>query len=398
MSQYNDISIRPFSSSTKQEHFLLSYKGKYYEASHAIVGLLTELQQNDTQEKAIEAYILKRNGKYTVEQVEDIIKKHINPLFSAPKEKKRTFLYEKELLSSAAVDHFSDAFCFLFRKEYRWIFLAVAVVLDVYFFISTPNLLVFNNTVNAYTVAGLFVFMLLSSFFHELGHASACKYYGVHHGGIGFGLYLNFPVLYTDVTEVWKLNRKQRLVVNIAGVYFQSFFLIALLAGFLITGYDMLRYIVLILNLGFIMTLNPFFKFDGYWIVSDLLGVPSLRSRSKELLRYCWRRFRRKPTGDVPYLLRISRAEKWGLAVYAVVVNLFMGYYFFYIIPNFVYRFIQSFPGEVHELILYLSNSLMPPFALLRNIGMQLVFLALLGFLFTNMIRSLRKRNVKNKR
>lgn len=107
-------------------------------------------------------------------------------------------------------------------------------------------------------IVGLFVFMLLSSFFHELGHASACKYFGLHHGGIGFGLYLNFPVLYTDVTEVWKLNRMQRCVVNIAGVYFQSYWLLALLIAFLLTNNDMLRYLILTMNLSFLMTLNPF--------------------------------------------------------------------------------------------------------------------------------------------
>lgn len=97
-------------------------------------------------------------------------------------------------------------------------------------------------------VVGLLVFMLASSFFHELGHASACKYFGVRHGGIGFGLYLNFPVLYTDVTEVWKLNRAQRCVVNLAGVYFQSYWLIALLTAFLLTGNDILRYLILIID------------------------------------------------------------------------------------------------------------------------------------------------------
>ena len=81
-------------------------------------------------------------------------------------------------------------------------------------------------------IIGLFTFILGSSFFHELGHASACKYFGIQHGGIGFGLYLNFPVLYTDVTEVWKLKRGQRCVVNLAGVYFQSYWLILLLGVF----------------------------------------------------------------------------------------------------------------------------------------------------------------------
>ena len=87
-----------------------------------------------------------------------------------------------------------------------------AVVLNVYFFLTTEDLLLFNNKVHVYTVVGLFVFMLASSFFHELGHASACKYFGVRHGGVGFGLYLNFPVLYTDVTEVWRQRDRKSVV------------------------------------------------------------------------------------------------------------------------------------------------------------------------------------------
>lgn len=145
------------------------------------------------------------------------------------------------------------------------------LALDTWFFFTTSDLLLFNNKVNIYMVAGLLVFMFASSFFHELGHASACKYFGVRHGGIGFGLYLNFPVLYTDVTEVWKLNRAQRCVVNLAGVYFQSYWLIALLVAFLITGNDILRYLILIMNLGFVMTLNP-----------------SSSSTVTGLLRTCW--------------------------------------------------------------------------------------------------------------
>lgn len=234
--------------------------------------------------------------------------------------------------------------------------------------------------------------MLTSSFFHELGHASACKHFGMRHGGIGLGLYLNFPVLYTDVTEVWKLDRKQRCVVNIAGVYFQCFFLIVLLAGFFVTESNILYYMILIMNLGFAMTMNPFFKFDGYWIASDLLGVPNLRKRSLELLGYLYRCVCRKPIAEKPYLLQIRPLEKYGLLVYSVVVNIFMGLYFCYIIPMFIYRFVQTFPNAVNELILYLSNRMTPPFVLIRNISMQLIFLTLIIYLLYKTINSLTKK------
>lgn len=394
MNEYSNIIIHPFSSSTQDSRYLLSYNGQYYEANFSIVELLVDLQECATKEEAVAYYVEKKNGKYTSEQVGKVIDKFITPLFSVS-QKKHTFLYEKELFGATAIDKFSDAFSFLFNKAYMTALFVLVGILDVFFFLTGKDLFLFNNKVNIYMVVGLFVFMLLSSFFHELGHASACKYFSIRHGGIGFGLYLNFPVLYTDVTEVWTLSRAQRCVVNMAGVYFQCFCLIGLILGYLLTGNDILRYLILVMNLGFLMTLNPFFKFDGYWIASDLLGVPNLRIRSKELLGYLYKRMRRLPVTNIPYLLQIQPAAKYGLLVYSVVVNLFMGFYFFYILPHFLYRFVCTFPDAVNELILYLSNGMTPPFALLRNMGMQLLFLALIGYLLYNTFRPLIKKYVR---
>lgn len=393
MNIYKHIIIhQKLSTSTQEQRMLISYDGQYYEVSQGIIELVEVLQQHETESEAITFYCEKKKGKYTPEQVKGIIDKFVIPLFT-PKISKRSFLYEKELFSAQAIDKFSYAFRFLFFHWYMLAVLIIALILDICFFVHTPDLLLFNNKVNIYMIIGLFAFILGSSFFHELGHASACKYFGIQHGGIGFGLYLNFPVLYTDVTEVWKLKRGQRCVVNLAGVYFQSYWLILLLVAFFVTGNDMLRYLILIMNLGFIMTLNPFFKFDGYWIASDLLGVPNLQQRSLELFSYMWNKLKKRPIKQLPYLLQIRRLERYGLLVYSVVVNLFMGYYFLYIIPTFLYRFVQTFPDAVNELILYLSNQMIPPFALLRNIGMQLIFLGLIVYLIYKSIIPLLKRH-----
>lgn len=393
MNKYNDIEIHPpLSSSTEEQRYLLSCGGQYYEASRPIVDLVEELQRHATEDAAIAAYVERRGGKYTPEQVRQIIDKFVAPLF-APKAPKRSFLYEKELFSATAIDWFSDRFRFLFHPACMLVVLGLALGMDLWFFLTTHDLLLFNNKVDIYMVVGLLAFMLGSSFFHELGHASACKHFGVRHGGVGFGLYLNFPVLYTDVTEVWRLGRAQRCVVNLAGVYFQSYWLIILLLAFFLTGNDIVRYLVLIMNLGFVMTLNPFFKFDGYWIASDLLGVPNLRQRSLELMGYAWKKLRKRPIGRKPYLLQIRPLERYGLLVYSIVVNFFMGFYFCYVIPLFLYRFVGTFPDEMNQLILYLSNRIIPPFALLRNLGMQLVFLALIGYLIYKMVEPIvRKR------
>lgn len=393
MNEYSNIIIHPLASSTQDSRFLLSCNGQYYEANSSIVELLDNLQKCPTKEEAISSYILQKKGKYTSKQIEQIIESFITPLFSTPSPK-RSFLYEKQLFSARAIDKFSDTFRCLFNKVYMTVIFIIVMALDLFFFFTVNDLLLFNNKVDIYMVTGLLVFILFSSFSHELGHASACKYFGVRHGGVGFGLYLNFPVLYTDVTEVWKLDRKQRCIVNMAGVYFQCYWLIGLLVGYLLTSNDILRYLILIMNFGFLMTLNPFFKFDGYWIASDLLGVPNLRTRSKELLGYWYKRIRKQPIKAVPYLLQIRPAAKYGLLAYSIVVNLFMGFYFFYIIPSFLYRFVSTFPDTINELILYLSNGMTPPFALLRNIGSQLLFLALIGYMLWKLVQPLIKRYV----
>ena len=391
MNKYKQIHIQNFSSASVKERFLLVYNGRHYEAGARVVDLIRCLQQENTQEEAVVAFVEKKKGMFSCAQVEDVITRLIQPMFAdGEKSRKRTFLYERELFSASAIDRFSDTCRLMFRKGVMLPLMAAVLAADVWFFCSTDNLLTFNGSANAYMVVGLLVFMVVSSLFHELGHASACNHFGIRHGGIGFGLYLNFPVLYTDVTEVWRLRRADRCIVNLAGVYFQMYILLALLALFYVTGSDTVRYMILTLNLGFIMTLNPFFKFDGYWIASDVLGIPNLRSRSKELLGYVYRRMRGRAADETPYLLQTNRLGRYGLLVYAVVVNLFMGYYFFYILPKFMVDFVASFPDEIHQLVLYLSNGMAPSFALLRNIFMQLVLLGLVGFMLYNVIRKLK--------
>lgn len=391
MEKYNQIHIQKLSTSSVKERYLLISKEKYYEVSPSVVQLLVCLQEKDTQEEAIDAYIGQRKSSLSLEQIEEVIDQCIAPILESGVKKKRSFIYEKELFSATTIDRFSDFFSFLFYKKLMIPFMIVALCLDIYFFLATENLLVINNSINAYAIVVLLIFMLFSSLLHEVGHASACKYFGIKHGQIGFGLYLNFPVLYTEVTDVWRLQRWKRCVVNIAGVYFQMYLLFFLLLFFLLTGSDIIRYMLLLINFGFILTLNPFFKFDGYWITSDILGIPNLRKRSQELLLYYFKSTGKRSRLEKPYILQVNRLGRYGIIIYSIVVNLFMGYYLFYILPKFVISFIHSFPDEIKQLALYLSNNMTPSFALLRNLIMQLLLLALLGVFVFNIVRGLLK-------
>lgn len=61
-------------------------------------------------------------------------------------------------------------------------------------------------------------------------------------------------------------------------------------------------------------------------------------------------------------------------------------FYFLYVLPRFLYNFALSFPLEIKQLIMYLANSVTPPFALLRNIGAQLLFFTLIAYMIYNVL------------
>lgn len=132
---------------------------------------------------------------------------------------------------------------------------------------------------------------LLGMFIHEFGHASACVRYGARQEGIGAGIYWVFPVLYAHIDDAWRLTRRQRATVDIGGVYFQSFFLIAFTAVHFLTGAPLAGFVAYFTGFLMLYTLNPALKFDGYWLLSDLSGIYNLhdhvQTKVRDILRAC---------------------------------------------------------------------------------------------------------------
>ena len=66
------------------------------------------------------------------------------------------------------------------------------------------------------------VSIVVATAFHEIGHASACRYCGARPGEMGVGVYLIWPAFYCDVTEAYRLDRRGRLRTDLGGVYFNG--------------------------------------------------------------------------------------------------------------------------------------------------------------------------------
>jgi len=136
--------------------------------------------------------------------------------------------------------------------------------------------------------AGLLIVVgltLVSALFHECGHAAGCRYGGARPGVIGVGMYLVWPSFFTNVTDSYRLSRAGRLRTDLGGLYFNLIFILALAGIYSATSAEVLLLVIAITHLEMLEQLLPFVRFDGYFILSDLVGVPDLFARVAPILR-----------------------------------------------------------------------------------------------------------------
>ena len=127
--------------------------------------------------------------------------------------------------------------------------------------------------------------VVVSAALHELGHAAACAYGGANPGGMGMGVYVVWPAFYTDVTDAYQLDRRGRLRTDLGGVYVNAMIVLVLGALHVATGYEPLVLLMFLLQVQVLQQLLPFLRLDGYYVVSDLVGVPDLFRRIGPVLR-----------------------------------------------------------------------------------------------------------------
>jgi putative peptide zinc metalloprotease protein len=125
---------------------------------------------------------------------------------------------------------------------------------------------------------------------HELGHALAARRMGSRCNEIGVQLFFLLPCLYTNVSDVWLLpNKWRRVAVSAAGIYVEL--LLAALATLVWWRAEpgvlssLCQSIILITSVGtLVLNGNPLMRYDGYYILADLLEIPNLEQRSRSQL------------------------------------------------------------------------------------------------------------------
>jgi putative peptide zinc metalloprotease protein len=141
-------------------------------------------------------------------------------------------------------------------------------------------------------IAAVFV---VTKLIHETGHGVICKRFGGQVPEFGFMLLVMMPAPFVDASASWAFDNKwRRVAVAAGGMIFEltvaaiaAFVWIATKSG----GSPLLHQLAYnaMFTAGIstvIFNANPLMRFDGYYILSDILEIPNLMQRSTTMLKY----------------------------------------------------------------------------------------------------------------
>jgi putative peptide zinc metalloprotease protein len=154
----------------------------------------------------------------------------------------------------------------------------------------------FQDFLSPAGLAGFLSALAVAKAVHELAHAFTATRYGVRVAHMGIAFLVLWPMLYTDTAESWKLaQRRQRFAIAAAGIAAELALAgFATLAWSLVADGPVRSALFFLATTSWVMTLaincSPFMRFDGYFLLSDVLDLPNLHQRSFDLARAALRR------------------------------------------------------------------------------------------------------------
>lgn len=191
------------------------------------------------------------------------------------------------------LDRSEPYFRWMFRPLVQWT-IAIFVVLTCIFMLANSATIHSRlPTAQAFLAGTNLVWMVLAyaaaKTLHELGHAVTCRHFGCECHEMGVMLLVFAPCLYCDVSDSWVLKQRwKRMAVSGAGIVVEV--VLAAVCAWLWYGSEPGLFNSLMLNTVFVCTVstflfnaNPLLRFDGYYLLSDWVGIPNLRQNAQRV-------------------------------------------------------------------------------------------------------------------
>lgn len=263
-----------------------------------------------------------------------------------PNEKPDYLKFSFVVINEKIVSKLTKYLKFLFLPQLMKSLFGIGIVLLIVCFYVFYNQILYANIAKSEWL--LFFFLsFIGVTFHEFGHASAAHYFGARHGGIGGGFYLFRPVYYADVTDIWKLPKGERIIVNIAGMYFELVYTTLIIFIGIVFQYQLLIVLPCIYSIGILFNLNPLIRSDGYWVLSDALEKPNLMDHGGKRVKQIFKSKKNWKTID------------YFLFIYGSISYVFMILFIYYVViknPDSVIYFPQNVLHFVENIFINNSN------------------------------------------
>ncbi len=178
------------------------------------------------------------------------------------------------------------------------------IIVGVYFLIGRIDDLVAQNqnVLDPGNLPLLYLSLVLVKVIHEFGHSFACKKLGRQAGGgevhtMGVMFLVFMPLPYMDASSAWAFRSKwHRVIVGTGGMFVELG--TAAVAAIVWANVAEGTVSAIAYNCMFIASVstllfnvNPLLRYDGYYILSDLLEIPNLAQRSRTYLQYLVKRY-----------------------------------------------------------------------------------------------------------
>jgi putative peptide zinc metalloprotease protein len=206
---------------------------------------------------------------------------------------------------------------------------------------------------------------------HEFGHALVCKRYGGEVHTMGVMLLVFTPLPYMDATSSWSFkSRWHRALVGAAGMITELF--VAALAVFLWaytspgTLHSLAYNMMAVASIStVIFNGNPLLRFDGYYILSDLLDIPNLYPRSMRYLRHLVERY------VFGYKESVSPAQGFKEAFWMCTYGILSGIYRFVVFSGVILFVADKWllAGLLMALVCVISWGIVPLFRLINYLS-----------------------------
>jgi putative peptide zinc metalloprotease protein len=315
-----------------------------------------------------------------------------------PASSRSDYLYLKvELLPSRIVRKMSKPLAFLFNRSVFLTFVPLFIAAQAFFFLSVlPKYRINVNNLQGFDFLKLTLLMTAFALIHEIGHAAALSHYGSSRASIGWGLYITFPVFYTDLSDAWKLPKMQRALVDLGGIYFHGIVAVILCSTLFLAHEPLVVYCFLGVTTQMASSMNPFLRMDAYWVVTDVFGISDLRRRTLLAVRHLLCRIFGKTLAASPTYpkVHLSRGASIFLFIYCILSVGFFAVLSCFIFYQVLFKLLPAYPSSLVILWNALSSRPVDAVRLIDYaIGVlwkSLVVVGFLGFLW-RLVKHLRQ-------